>query len=217
MVNLRNFGDRARRTPNVNDRVSKFTLELLTPPAVKAITLESVRLNLRLDHIDEDDLLNDLIDMATEISQTITSRQFITATYRWYLDNWPEEGILRPPLPPLQSVSSIKFQDIDGNQQTIDAADYEVDNKKQPGRIRPVPNFGWPSLDDVFNPIVVEYICGFGDAASDVLASIRQALKLIVNHLYENREEVVTIGKTPAVLPEGVQRLLTRNRNLLII
>jgi len=47
------------------------------------------------------------------------------------------------------------------------------------------------------------FTCGYGSAASDVPADIRQAALLIVGHLYENREAVIdTNGYT--MLPMGV-------------
>jgi len=57
-------------------------------------------------------------------------------TWRRVTDHFPSCGWLCLPLPPLQSVASIKYYDTDGVQQTLDAAVYQVSTAgDQAGRI----------------------------------------------------------------------------------
>ena len=86
----------------------------------------------------------------------------------------------------------VTYIDSDGDTNTFAAADYIVDTDSEPGRI--VLDYGevWPSgVLYPSNPIIVEYVCGYGDDGSDVPAGIRHAMKLIISDMYEKRETIL--------------------------
>ena len=47
---------------------------------------------------------------------------------------------------------------------------------------------GWPDTYDRANAINIEFVCGYGDDAEDVPASLRAAMLLHIGDLYENRQ-----------------------------
>ena len=188
-------------------------LELFTAPAIEPITLTEVKEHLRIDssNTSEDDYIDTLIEASTIYYQSKSWRQLITATYKQYLDNFPATKLeLRKP--PLQSVTSIKYQDTNGVEQTLSSSVYQVDSKSDVGRIVLADGESFPDTDEVVNAVTIEYKAGYGDAASDVPSLIKSSIKLIVAHLFENRDMVTKMG-TPAQVPfpEAIDMLINQH------
>jgi uncharacterized phiE125 gp8 family phage protein len=55
-------------------------------------------------------------------------------------------------------------------------------------QISPKSGFNWPVTQIRDDAIKIEYVIGYGDAASDVPQTVRHALMMLVAHWYENRE-----------------------------
>jgi uncharacterized phiE125 gp8 family phage protein len=64
-----------------------------------------------------------------------------------------------------------------------------------------------------FAGIEIDVECGYGDTASDVPEPLRQAIRLLVAHWYENRS-IVSGAQTAAVLPVTVAALIAPYRML---
>jgi len=180
----------------------------VTAPSEEPISMEVARLHLRVDHQDDDALILSLIKAARDWAETFTRRALITQTWRLSLEKWPSSDTIEVPLPPLQSVSSIAYKDKDGTQSTFSSSSYIVDTDKTPGEIVLAYGESWPggSLYPT-SPIAITFAAGYGASASSVPASIRQAMLLLIGHLYENRESTVGVGNI-TVVPMGVEALL---------
>jgi uncharacterized phiE125 gp8 family phage protein len=134
----------------------------------------------------------------------------ITQTWRLALDRWPSgrekwwDGVRQGsrselygpssysdvPLPryPLQSITSVTTYDTGDNATSITVADvFNVDTYRTPGRIALRSGQTWPIALRETNAIVIDYVAGYGSAAGDVPAPIRQAILLMAASLYENR------------------------------
>lgn len=70
----------------------------------------------------EDDLLNAIITSAREHTEDITRRQIITATWDYYLDEWPDGDFIKIPFGNLQTVTHIKWKDTDGVETSLTKA-----------------------------------------------------------------------------------------------
>jgi uncharacterized phiE125 gp8 family phage protein len=162
-----------------------YALELKTAPTHEPITLEEAKDHLRVDGTDDDALISDLITAARKRAEKFQRRAFITQTWTVFLDEFPVW--IRLPKPPLQSVTSVKYLDTDGVQQTLASADYRVDTKSVPARITPAWNESWPSTRAVTNAVEIEMVVGYG-AATVVPEEARAAIKIYLGGLYENRE-----------------------------
>lgn len=123
-------------------------------------------------------------------------------------DCFPAGGMLLE-YPPLVSVSSVKYVDLDGNEQTWDSSNYYVDTDSIYGSVTAAYNVTYPSTRNVKNAVRVRYVCGYANAAA-VPAATKQAMLLLIGSLYEHREDVV-IGATPARIEGAVDSLLNRN------
>lgn len=145
----------------------------------------------------DDDLLNDHIKTAREHVEDMTRRQLLTATWDYYLDEFPDEDYFKIPFGNLQSVTHLKYTDSDGDQTTMTVTtEYIVEtNGDQCGRIVLPYGETWPSFTAYpSNPIVCRFVSGW-TAASSIPVKIRTAVKRIALKLYENLGENV-IGQT---------------------
>ena len=190
-------------------------LNLVTGPTVEPVTLDETKLHLRVDITDDDSLIGAKIETAREDVETITRRALITQTWDLYLDAFPSESQIELLMPPLQSVTHVKYTDPDGNESTLSSSSYVVDTYSTPGRIVLKDGESWPGDTlQVVNGVEVQFKAGYGDHASDVPRPIRDAVLLLVGHYYENREAVAVGRQRPVVLPMGVEELLWTYRVL---
>lgn len=182
--------------------------DLITAPAVEPITLGEARAHLRITATDEDWLIQAYIIAARRRAEDITNRRFITQTLDWHLDFFPGWG-LELPFGKLQSITSVKYVDTAGVQQTLDSSKYLVDAKSDPGRLTPAYGEVWPSTREQMNAVTIRFVCGYG-LADAVPWEIRAAMLLMIGHLYNNREDVTDFQSF--MLPNGAEALLAPYR-----
>lgn len=174
---------------------------------LKPITVGDCATALNITNTDDYDYLSTLIDRAIDYYEKRTARQLLTATWKLYLDTFPDEIELARP--PIASVTSITYVDQDGTTQTLSASNYQTDivNPNSPGRIAPAYGMVWPSVrGETYNAVCVTFTAGWTTAAA-VPATIKQALTAIVGHWFENREPV-NIGNITTALPMHLDALL---------
>ena len=171
---------------------------LKTAPTVEPISLDEAKRHLRIDidETDHDDYLQDLIVVARHQVEMITWRKLITQTWTAFLQDWPGGNYIELPFGKLQSVtpevidgvSGIKYTDTDGDTYSWVSTEYIVDTNYQKGRITLVDGYTWPN-ETLYpsNPIEIVFICGYGLATS-IPPQIKQAMKMIMSELFENRE-----------------------------
>lgn len=178
-------------------------IKVITPPAEEPITLAEAKLHLRVDHADEDALIEALIAVAREKAEHLTGRALVTQTLEWISDVFPD--CIRLWKTPLQSVTSIKYLDAAGNHQTLSESAYWVDSDGAPARIVAVDGQSWPETSTQPNAVRVRYVAGYG-AAADVPESIKQWMKLTIGVLYDRRAAVEdrAIHEIPAAHYDGL-------------
>lgn len=191
-----------------------MALRLITAPAVEPITLTEAKAHLRVDHSTDDIIIAMYIAAARTDCEEWTGRAFVTQTWELVLDEFPVDEIMLP-RPPLQSVTSIKYDDTAGVEQTLATTEYTVDNVSQPGWVVPVTT-GWPtSTFEGINSIRIRYVAGYintdspADLTDNIPGSIKAAILLHLGRLYENREDVV-VGTTVSRMPIGTTEYLLR-------
>ena len=158
-------------------------------PVNEIITTAEAKEYADIETSDDDDLIDMLIEAVTDRLQELTWRQFITATYTLTLHDFPDSG--KPiiiPMPGLQSVSSITYNDENGDAQTFATSKYSVDTKSDPGMIHLTEGSYYPITENDINSVTITFVCGYGDDASDVPNNIKLAARMLVRHFYFNRE-----------------------------
>jgi len=190
-----------------------MNLKLITAPTSEPITLEDTKLHLRVDIDDDDNLISNLITSARQYVESFTRRTIASTTYELALDDFPagddEEIIL--PKPPLESVTSVKYTDSDGDETTWDSSKYIV-IESIPAIIIPAYTESWPSFTPYPREAVkVKYVAGYKSGGDDHLVipePIRQAMLLIITDHYENRGQLLQRGHIPKSIPIAVESLL---------
>lgn len=209
-----------------------MALKLVTLPDKEPASLEEVKKHLRIDGNNEDDLITNLITAAREIAENFTGRALMPQSLEYVLDDFPRNysdsetytrfksdnfnSIKRKineilvPKTPVISVNSIKYTDSTGLITTWDSGEYLVDSDSEPCRIVPKIAGGWPSfIPAQINSVRINFTCGYAEGT--LPQSIVQAIKLIIGHLYENRE-AVNIGWKAREMPFGAKFLLAPYR-----
>ncbi len=183
-----------------------MSLTMLSAPAVEPISVAEAKEHLRVDGTTEDTLISSLIMTSRLHIEAALSLALITQTWRQTLDRWPKSGQVHIPLRPLQAVTEIRVYDGNGGSAVMPSADYIVDVAGNPGRVVPT-GVVWPTPGQKAAGIEIAFTAGYGDAADDVPAPIRQALLLLVAHWFEHRDPV-EIGTSGVAIPAAVSRLL---------
>ena len=195
-------------------------LTISTAWSETAITLAEAKTHLRLEGSDDDTYLNALISTAQFAVEKYTGRAITNQTLKLGLDGlpyaddnkyYPEGFFTAPdinrslgyivlPRPPLVSVTHLKYYDEDNTATTFATSNYHVDTQTEPGRLVLKRGKTFPSASDLrtANAYEITYVAGYGSSRDDVPTPIKQAIKLLVAHLYEIRE-AVTKDSTNAI------------------
>ncbi|MBM4299282.1 MAG: hypothetical protein FJ143_16210 [Deltaproteobacteria bacterium] len=200
----------------------RYSIKRVSGPQEEPITRASAKLHLRVesDQTADDALIDTLISAAREQAENFTNRCFVYSTWELKLDEFPDKGDFEIvlPRPPLIQVNSIQYVDADGATQTLGSDNYLVDDRAEPAVIRPAYNKTWPATRAVMGAVTVSYVAGYpvsyagspADYTANLPAAALAAVKLIVGHLYTNREAVLAIpgAVNASVLPLGAHALL---------
>ncbi len=187
-------------------------LSLVTAPTVEPITTRDIKDHLRIDtDVDlEAEELKEYVSAARSWCELFQNRAYITQTWDWALDGWPHSPFSIP-LPVLQSITSIKYFDTDETEATFASSNYQVDIISEPGRVSLGWNKTYPSTTlRPINGVIIQFVAGYGNAESDVPNNIKQAIRLLVGHMYENREG--TWIKAIDEIPLGIRSFLWQER-----
>jgi len=117
-------------------------------------------------------------------------RKFMSATYDGRLPAFPA-GAFTLPVPPLQSVTWIKYYNGSNVLTTLGSTGYSVlTEAEDPGNVGPAYGQTWPSAAARDDAVSVRFVAGWPSAA-DVPDSIKAAVKLKLADLFGNRGDRV--------------------------
>ncbi len=192
-----------------------LTITRTADATVEPITYHEACDHMHVDSDSQQDYITALITAARTHAEDQTQRCFVTSTWALRLDGFPcSSDQIMLPRPPLIAVSSIAYTDIDGAAQTLDSSEYQVDNYSMPGRLSLSPDSLWPQTEyGRRNAVVITYTAGYGATAALVPQPIRQAIKILVAHWFENREPVIA-GTIVSPVPMSVDALLGPYRTM---
>lgn len=182
-----------------------MSIKVITAATAEPLSVSEVKDYLRVDSSAEDALVGVLIAAARTMCEQYTRQILMTTTIEEYWDDFPassasapreasgqwftEYDILRLSRGPVQSVTSVKYYDGNGVEQTINSSSYSLDSVSEPARILPVT--AWEGIDpNRLNSVIVRYVVGYASAAA-VPAPLKQAMLLMVGDMYEKRQDSV--------------------------
>jgi len=163
-------------------------LRLITPPAAEPLSVSEVKANQHIDHADDDVLLGKLITDARQWVEDRTQQKLMTQTWELVIDYFPEHEV-RIPVRPVQTITSIKYDDSAGAEQTIDGNDYYLDNVGgDEAWLFTNGDTAWPTdLIDAVNAVRIRFVAGYA-SADLVPGSIKRAIHLKVRDYYEGTD-----------------------------
>lgn len=182
-----------------------MNVSIVTAATGYPISEEEVRDHLRLDDDRDEAYIKGLIAVVTNFTEKITRRALLTQTWKVFFDCFPEYEF-ELPFAPLQSVTHVKYYDANDVLQTISTAEYIVDIVREPGRITTIPYGQWPIANYRPNAVEIQFVCGYGKADA-VPQAIKQAMLILLSHMYENREPVI-VGTSVVPMPMSYEYLL---------
>lgn len=182
--------------------------QLITAPVIEPITRSEAKMQLDIPSSETyfDSLIDSLITSSRMTVEQLTYRGLLTQTWDLWIDEADFLGdIVEISKVPIQSISYVKYYDSTNTLTTLSTDNYRTDlvSSNSPARIQFINK---PNVYNRINAVVIRFVCGWSSAAA-IPEPIKQAQKLILRHLYDNRSDVVTGGK-PATIPMGAQYLL---------
>jgi uncharacterized phiE125 gp8 family phage protein len=182
---------------------------LLTPPAEEPVTIDDAKAFLRVSHDDDDAVIASLVAGARSHIEAQTRRALVTQTWRLVRDGWPRDGRIAVAPAPLREIIAARVYDSDGATHAVDLASFVADTAA--GTVS-FARWSMPGPGRIAAGIEIDVEVGYGDAA-EVPEPLRQAVRLLVAHWYENRS-LIAVGHDVAVLPNAVAALIAPYRVL---
>lgn len=182
-----------------------------TTPSIQPVKREELKTQLAISSGKWDSFLDALIETATLILEKEADLRLLTRTLVWTQDRFPSggshggfgggRGVLYLPVSPVSSVTSVKYIDTAGVEQTLDPSEFDVDTTHIQARLRPAESHFWPTLENTLEAVKIEFVAGHGDARDDVPRPLRQAILMAAGDMFENRESQVAEAFTFKVNP----------------
>jgi uncharacterized phiE125 gp8 family phage protein len=198
-----------------------MTPKIITQPDEEPFTIDECRAHLAVEPYEvdtdgvgthpHDDMIMGLQAAAREYCEGFLGLSLAPKTYEIALDEFPDAEI-ELPMPPQLEIVSVKYLDADQVEQTMAESDYSLDSYQKPGWLLPAAETTWPATGAFVNAVKIRYTAGYGhDSDSEPLPkAIGAAIKLVLGHLYKNRES--SAERALAGIPLGVESLLRPHR-----
>lgn len=193
-------------------------MKIVVSPAALPVSVDEVKEYLRIDIDEEEDLLESLIVAAVAYVEEYTNRALITQTWDELLKVFPVKNYYQIPKTPFVSLEAAEYMG-EGDTTYTDFTDIlTVDTYND----RVYLNYSetWPCY--ILEPgggVRFEWTCGYADdgtydaseTGAGIPEPIKQAIKLLVAHWYENREPIL-IGAIAETLQFTIKALLAPYR-----
>ncbi len=185
---------------------SGWNLKLITPPAVEPVSLDEAKEHLRVVIADDDALIAGLIVAARQAAENYTRRAFVAQTWEAGYSAFPCHAF-ELAKPPLIEVVSVSYTDDDDVAQTLSASLYVVDDYAEPAKLIRKRNATWPAITEMGARVRIRFTAGYAgegspaNGAENVPEAIKQAIKLHLGEMYENREAATA-------MPQACESLL---------
>ena len=166
------------------------------------LSLDACKAHLRVLDDSEDGLIAALRDAAIEYVERYCGVKLGAQTgLAWRAERLPSAASAHVDLAvrPVTAITSISWRAGNGAQVEGAVADFRI---SEAGALRPAVGKNWPS--GAAGEVEVTFSAGYEEGAAP--ASLLSAVKMMLGHLYMNREAVVTSGMAGEV-PLGVAAL----------
>ena len=167
----------------------RLSLTALTTPTAIPLTTAEAKRHLGVTDSDHDLDIDTLIKAAMNYIERRSGRTLLTTSYRLDLPCFPDR--IELPKTPLESLTSIDYYDVDGNDTPL--ANYQVwSSIDVPSYIVPAPSEVWPQTQaERIDAVRVVFDAGYGATEATVPPEAKHAIKLLIRHWYDNPSAVI--------------------------
>lgn len=177
-------------------------------PAKLAVSLPDFKQHARYDAGDDDAMLTEYLRAAQDYVEQLCGRRLIQQTWTQAFSKLDDK--LRLAFAPVSSVSQITYYDTDNASQTLTASLYRLQHDYAGAYVERDTDSDYPDTYARADAVTVTFVTGYGTAAQDVPAAIRQAIMLIAAHWSEMREDAVPMDVRS--IPTGAKALIATHR-----
>lgn len=194
-----------------------MSLVRLEPPAAFPVSLEMMKNHLRVNHDHEDELIKQYIAAVTSEVEGEIGRALVAQRWELRLDAFVP--VIELPLPPCQSVESVRFLDSAGVEQTLPADHYRLSGLGASCRteIHRAPGQRWPVTQAVKEAVRIAFVAGYPpgsgsptDPAGNVPDAVKLAIMEVTATRFQWREAISAVGVSR--LPESARNALSDYR-----
>ena len=164
----------------------RHTVRVVTPPATEPVTIQEAKTQLHIGASDVsfDVELSAMIAAAREEWERDTSTALITRTLEHRLPQWLD--VVQLTVRPAIAVSSVKYIDSSGVEQTVAVGDYYLDGDQ----VRFKPAFTNPAIEDRSEAVRITYTAGYGIDVMQLPQLDRMEIKLSLANRFEDRDMI---------------------------
>lgn len=188
-------------------------LELTTRSSVLPVPVSELRkqLELQADDTTHTEHLERVIERASRWIERRTRRAMLDQTWTLTLDAFPVR--IELPRPPLISVTTVRYEDVNGTWQTWSSSNYRVIDSRRPAIVKPIIGVAWPETSGEPQCVEVVYRAGYGTTAETVPEDLREAVVQLSAYLFSNRGDVSTATSFGTSLPLTLRELIDSCRS----
>ncbi len=165
-----------------------MTFKVVTAVTTEPISLAEARVQLRMtadDTTADDALITALITAAREFAEHYTGRALAPQTLEMALDEFPDDGIDLD-MPPVATITSVKYTDESGVEQTVATTDYALSLYGESRRLTLAYGIDWPPARGIADAVRIRYVTGYTTVPKAVKAAILLDVELRYNKLTPN-------------------------------
>lgn len=157
----------------------------ITPVSAEPVSLQEARTQCKLvdgDDTTHDALITGLITAARESAEHYTQRALAPVTLEAALDEFPAcDASFNLPMPPVVSITSIKYTDTAGAEQTLDEDAYDLSTYGDSRKVYLINGYSWPATKCVPDAVRVRFVAGYdnpADADPELPSAVKSAMLL---------------------------------------
>ena len=169
--------------------------KVITAVATEPITRAEAKLHLGLDDISgshpDDAIVDALITAARQYGEQYTKRALAEQILEASLDEFPEyeNDRIDLPRPPVASITSVKYTDTSGTEQTISGSAYALSPYGESRSVAPTSGNYWPATQDIPDAVRIRYVAGYaatgaGAEYTVLPKAVRQGLLMHISLTY---------------------------------
>lgn len=191
-----------------------YILDLVTGPVGQVVTLSDMEAFGYMAEPEQSGVMLDCIQTATNVVEAESGKQLLTATYDVSWRRFPGcSGELVLPRVPVASVTSVKYYDTTGTQQTLSTSLYTLNDGSAhaSGYVIPAYNSIWPATYGYDRDVTVRFVCGFG-TKDQIPKEFKTQICLLAHSIFRNREAVECGGESGKSFLYGVLSEFNRHQ-----